>query len=380
VTQPPLKVLFLTRYPYEGASSRYRIYQYVPHLEALGVRCDVQSFMDAEMYRLSFSPGRTGRKAWATLKAALRRMQRLLRFREYDIIYMQRELFPFGPPLVERFMKSQGAILFFDYDDALFIKKPSRYNPIATFLRSPQKILDLFGLVDCVVAGNDWLRDRAAEHGAHAVTVEVAEDTTRIGMHVPHTNNRPVTIGWLGSKSTVKYLRFIEPVLQEIAASYPGLRFEIMGGGDFAMEGVPWVVNEWSLDGELQALARFDIGLMPLPMEDWAKGKSGGKARTYMAAGVVPVCSAIGYNLELIRDGETGFLCATDAEWKNSICRLVEDAALRQRVALAARRNVEERFSISKQARTLRELFDRVVAMHHRKKQGLNIHEQSATR
>ena len=55
--------------------------------------------------------------------------------------------------------------MLFDYDDALFIKKPSRYNPIATLLRSSSKTLDIFRLVDCVVAGNDWLRDRAIAEG-----------------------------------------------------------------------------------------------------------------------------------------------------------------------------------------------------------------------
>jgi glycosyltransferase involved in cell wall biosynthesis len=142
-----------------------------------------------------------------------------------------------------------------------------------------------------------------------------------------------------------------------VAAHCPQLRFEIMGGGDFAMAGVPWQVMDWSLDGELAALRRYDIGLMPLPMETWARGKSGGKARTYMAAGVVPVCSAIGYNLELIQHGHTGFLCVTQGEWREAIIRLVEDAALRQRVAEAARADVERRFSPVLQAGKLRELF-----------------------
>lgn len=358
----PLKVLFLTRYPVEGASSRYRVHQYLPQLEALGVRCTVQTFMDDAMYRLSFTPGRTGRKAWMTLLATLRRLRALLDWREYDLIYLQRELFPFGPPWVERMLRRRGAAMLFDYDDALFIKKPSRYNPIATLLRSSSKTLDIFRLVDCVVAGNDWLRDRAIAEGGRAVTFEVAEDTQRIAMHPPHSNARPVTVGWLGSKSTVKYLRLIEPVLQDLARAHPDLRFEIVGGGEFEMAGVPWVHTEWSLQAELEALRRFDIGLMPLPQEDWANGKSGGKARTYMAAGVVPVCQDIGYNRQLIRPGETGFLCTSHDEWRQTLERAIADASLRQRVAEAARADVEQRFSLAGQAATLRALFDDVLA------------------
>lgn len=357
------RVLFLTRYPVEGASSRYRVFQYVPHLEKLGVQVEVQSFMDAYMYHLSLGPGRTGAKIAATVKATLRRLWALRHWRRYDALYLQRELLPFGGPVVERWLKRRGAVLLFDYDDALFIKKPSRYNRIATALRYGDKTRALFRLVDCVVAGNSWLRDAATAAGAQrAVTLEVAEDTGRIPMHAPHTNDRPVTIGWLGSPSTVKYLRVIEPVLQDIARRYPLVRWELMGGNDFRMDGVDWRISEWSLEGELEALARFDIGLMPLPPEDWAKGKSGGKARTYMAAGVVPVVSAIGYNLELIRHGETGFLCETPRDWDQALGQAIEDAGLRQRVAIAARSEVEQRFDPAKiaaeMARLLREAID----------------------
>lgn len=357
------RVLFLTRYPEEGASSRYRVFQYLPHLRALGMEAEVQSFMDTPMYHMSLAPGRTGAKIWATVRATVQRLWALRNWRRYDALYLQRELLPFGPPLIEAALRKRGAVLFFDYDDALFIKKASRHNRLATALRSADKTRDLFRLVHCVVAGNDWLREAAIEAGAaRAVTLEVAEDTARIPMHRAHTNDAPITIGWLGSPSTVKYLRFIEPVLQGIARRYPDLRWEIMGGQDFTMEGVDWQLSDWSLEGELQALARFDIGLMPLPAEDWAKGKSGGKARTYMAAGVVPVVSAIGYNRELIRHGETGFLCETEEDWDRHLTRAIEDAALRQRIASAARAEVEHRFRPSMIAGTMARLLKDVTA------------------
>lgn len=362
MTHHPLRVLFLTRYPEEGASSRYRVFQYLPHLKKLGVDAEVQSFMDTEMYRLSLRPGRTGTKVFATLRATLRRLWALRRWRSFDAIYLQRELLPFGKPVIERWLKRRGAVLFFDYDDALFIKKPSRYNRIATAFRSEDKTRDLFRLVNCVVAGNDWLRDAAHDAGAErAVTLEVAEDTTRILMHAPHTNAKPVTIGWLGSPSTVKYLRLIEPTLQALAEKYPHVRWEIMGGNHFQMEGVDWHISDWSLEGELSALARFDVGLMPLPPEDWAKGKSGGKARTYMAAGVVPVVADIGYNRELVRHAETGFLCDTPEDWEDALSGVIEDAELRQRIALSARSEVEQRFDPSTIAADMAKLLAEVV-------------------
>lgn len=342
---PSIRVLFLTRYPPAGASSRYRVHQYLPYLEAAGIECEVHPFMDDELYACSFSPGRTGAKLFRTLVAILRRIWVLRLYRQFDVIYMQRELLPFGPPWLERCLKRSGARLIFDYDDALFIAKSSRYNALASLLRSPGKVRELFGLVDLVVAGNNWLRDQAVTHGARAVTLEVAEDVERFRPRGRSEECEPVVIGWLGSTSTAKYLRLIEPVLHALATRYPTLRFELMGAGDFSMEGVPWKSLEWSLAGEVAALQRWDIGLMPLPDEDWARGKSGGKARTYMAAGVVPVCTGIGYNLELIDHGRTGLLCRSNAEWRASLEQMIQHADVRSSIGQAAREAVRSRFS-----------------------------------
>lgn len=357
-----LSVLFLTRYPVDGASSRYRVHQYVPFLEQLGINCTVQSFMDPAMYELSLSPGRTLTKLLATAGAVTKRIWALRSWKRHDVIYMQRELLPFGPPLLERWLKSSGAVLFFDLDDALFIKKASRYNPVATFFRSPEKTTKLFGLVDCTVAGNDWLRDTARAAGGRAETIEVAEDTGRVPQKGDEVAARPITIGWLGSPSTVKYLTLITEPLRRIAQRHPDIRWEIMGGGSYEMEGVPWQHLQWSLAAEAGALHRFDIGLMPLPPEDWAKGKSGGKARTYMAAGAVPVVSAVGYNLELITEGETGFLCNSDEDWERALDQLIGDPNLRKRIGTAARLDVQRRFSQAGQAAKLASLIRAIVA------------------
>lgn len=356
-----MRILFLTRYPLEGASSRYRVYQYLPHLEALGAEVTVSSFMDAAMYRLSFSPGRPVRKILQTLRATGRRLKVLAGWRRYDVIYMQRELFPFGPPVVERWLKRRGARLVFDLDDALFIGKPSRYNPLATWLRSPGKTYEIFALCDLVMAGNDHLRDTARKYAARAETLEVAEDTDRITMHPPATNDDGVVIGWLGSKTTVKYLRLIEPALREVCARYPFVRIAVMGGGEFDLPGLPVEQLDWSLEGELAALAAFDIGVMPLPLEDWSKGKSGGKARTYMAAGLPAVCAKIGYNTELIDDGETGFLALNHDDWVEKLSALIEAPELRQRIGEAARAEVMARFPLRGQAQAMLKLLGEVA-------------------
>lgn len=353
MTEQRLSVLFLTRYPFEGASSRYRVYQYIPYFEALGIDCKTQSFMDERLYAASFRSGGTLRKIWLTLSAVARRVRVVLNHRDYDLIYMQRELLPFGPPVLEMWMKWRGSRLVFDIDDALFIKKPSRFNPLATRLRSPKKTILLCRTVDHVVTGNEWLAERAREFGGVATTVEVAEDVSRFNASKSRENSENIVIGWLGSTSTAKYLDLIAPVLRRIRRRYKNIGFIAVGSGSMSMRGVNWETRRWCLDEERASLAEFDIGLMPLPNEDWALGKSGGKARTYMAAGVVPVCSAVGYNLELVTQGRTGCLCSRLGDWYLSLVRLIEDADKRNRMAIACRSEVEFRFDPRTQASVL---------------------------
>lgn len=343
-----LKVLFLTKYPRKGASSRYRVYQYLEAYEAAGLVVASQSFMSERLYDLSLSGGRQMQKLWLTLGAVCARLATLWRHRDADVIYLQRELLPLGPPVIERFLKRRGKALVFDYDDALFIKKASRYNPIASFFRSPQKIAQTIQMADLTLAGNDWLRDQAERLGGRAVTVEVAEATDRF---LPKSYEAgAVTIGWLGSPSTSKYLQTIADPLRAVAKARPEVRWVMVGGGNFSMDGVDWELRDWSLEGEQSALHKFDIGLMPLPAEEWSLGKSGGKARTYMAAGVVPVVSAIGYNLELVTDHETGVLIEPDGDWAAALIALIDDPKTRERLSRAALADVERRFSVAGQA------------------------------
>lgn len=355
--QSSLHVLFLTKYPAEGASSRYRVYQYIEELRDQGIHSKVKPFYSSPGYRAVFQANSALKRGLAVLQGLTNRVIHVLRAGQYDVIYMQRELLPFGPPFLERHLKRRGARLLFDYDDALFIQKPSAVSPLATQLRSTERVLEIFSLADAVVAGNQWLKEQAEERGAKAYALEVAEDTHRISSRPPHHEADAVTLGWLGSISTEKYLHQLTPVLQKFFRSFPNARLVVVGGGRYRPEGMPVEHVPWSYDTEVSQLHRFDIGLMPLPMEDWSRGKCGGKARTYMAAGVPAVVQDIGYNQELIRHGETGFLMPDDEEdWLGTLTLLATDPKLRQSVGERARAEVETRFNLDRIAGQLADI------------------------
>ena len=224
-----MKVLFLTRYPYEGASSRYRVYQYLPHLKELGIEAKTQSFMSPHFYKVNFTQGQFTEKTLLTLVAFMKRLWALLFFWRYDVIYMQREILPFGPIFIERILKVFGATLIFDYDDALFIYQKSTHNKLMNFLRAPNRIYKIFSTSDCVMAGNNYLRDVAADYCKNSYCFEVAEDTVRIQMRPPQSNNNGVRIGWLGSTSTVKYLELIQEPLKHVCEKYDNITIENIG-------------------------------------------------------------------------------------------------------------------------------------------------------
>lgn len=361
-----MNVLFLTRYPVEGASSRYRVYQYLPALRELGVDTRVSPFMSSAMFGAVFGDAPTWKKGLYTLWATVRRVAVVLAARRYDVVVMQRELLPFGPPVLEKFLHWRGVATVFDYDDALFIHKDSTQNPLASKLRRPDKTRQIFSLVDAVAAGNEYLADSARPYCDNAVCVEVAEDTRRIPLR-DFTAKGPVVIGWLGSPSTEKYLELIKPALEDLFKDHPDLEMRVIGGGDFQLQNTEVMHIPWQMETEVENLLEFDIGLMPLPLEEWSKGKSGGKARTYMAAGVVPVCTAIGYNLKLIEHEKTGYLVETLDDWARALGDLADSEQLRESVGRAAREVVIERFSIEEQAQKLKEVLDTAIAQRNQR-------------
>jgi glycosyltransferase involved in cell wall biosynthesis len=358
-----MKVLFLTKYPIEGASSRYRVFQYLPQLEQQGIECTASSFMDSAMYRVAFSPGNTARKAWHYCKAVWRRLRVLSGCNAYDLVFMQREVLPFGPPLCERWLRRQEPALVFDYDDALFVHQPSEFSPLASLLRSRNRVFGIFRNVDCVLAGNDYLAAVAAPHCRDTRTFHVAEDTRRFKRERKPKPGDEIVIGWMGSWSTEKYLETIRNALRQVLDRYPETRLRVVGGlGEFDLQPHEVEHREWQLETETTTLLDFDIGIMPLPLNEWSLGKSGGKARTYMAAGLPVVCTAIGYNLELVDDRETGFLVTTEEEWVQALSQLVEDRDLRRGMGEKAQKMVEKSFSLAGQSRELAAILRDVAA------------------
>jgi len=117
----------------------------------------------------------------------------------------------------------------------------------------------------------------------------------------------------------------------------------------------------WRAESEAEDLRPIDVGLMPLPDDEWSRGKCGMKALQYMALGIPPVVSPVGANVEIVRDGVEGFHARGADEWRERLLRLLRDGELREQMGRRARARVEERYSARVQAPRLAALL-RAVA------------------
>jgi glycosyltransferase involved in cell wall biosynthesis len=352
-----MKVLALTRYGVRGASSRLRTLQYLPHLQRKGVEVVVSPFFGDEYLEALYSG--QGRRLLHVATAYIRRLRHLLTRERFDVLWIEYESLPWMPFLAEQLFCRSGVPYVVDYDDAIFHRydrHPSRLVRRAL----GNKIDRLMQGAALVVAGNEYLAQHAREAGAKRVAVvPTVVDLERYAEEPPAPSG-PFTIGWIGSPATGGYLDLVRPALHRLCSDADA-QVLLVGVGPSALDGLPGAVRPWSEATEVQNLRAFDVGIMPLPDEPWARGKCGYKLIQYMACGKPVVASPVGVNREIIRHGTHGFLASTADEWHRAIAALKEDARLCRRMGEAGRRRVESDYCLAVTAPRLLELLHSAV-------------------
>ena len=364
----PLKLLALSPIPEEGAGCRFRIVQYVPSLEAAGFEVTLSTLFTRDFFRLVYRPGRYASKSVTFAALAARHLASLVRVNQYDLVFLYREVLPLGPAIAEQLIGwRRHPPMVFDFDDAIFLPNVSDANRAIAALKVPGKVARIIGSSDRVIAGNEYLASYARRFSSDVVTIPTPVDTTRFVPRAPGavtaSASRRLVVGWIGSPTTAHYLQRLAPVFARVNAVQP-FTLRVSGAGQPAsFPGVEVENVEWSLDREVELFNTCDVGVYPLPDDEWAKGKCGFKAIQFMACGVPVVAAAVGVNRDIIEDGVNGFLASTDECWIEKLDRLLSDAALRARFAAAGRRTIEQRYSVAvngpRLAAALREVAER---------------------
>lgn len=339
-----MRVAFLAPYPVGWApSQRYRFEQYFPYLQAAGIQASVFPLLTPRVYQVLYRPGYRATKTAGLLGGLVRRGRQLAQAWRHDVIVVHREAFPFGGPFLEKMLLLSGRPMVFDFDDAIYLPNASQANSVAARLKRPRKTDAIVRLASRVTAGNHHLAAYARRFNPRVTVIPSTVETERYPLRCHRDSPRP-RIGWSGSATTLPHFMLLAPALRRLARQR-AFSVRVVGSADVTMPGVCLSAAAWSAASEPVELASFDVGVMPLPDEEWAKGKCGLKALLYMAAGVPAVCSPVGVNPEIITNGESGFLAGSDEEWVETLERLLGDVALRRRVGRAGRRVVEEHYS-----------------------------------
>jgi glycosyltransferase involved in cell wall biosynthesis len=265
-----------------------------------------------------------------------------------------------GPPWFERKMARSGVPVIFDFDDAIFHSYKSPSNGYLSYLKFPGKTAEICRLVSHVMAGNEYLADYARQYNQNVTIVPTTIDTDKYAVAERPPKPQPVTIGWSGSFSTIQHLDTLREVLAELAGTET-FRLRVIGSPDYSLEGVDVESMQWRAETETDDLSAIDIGIMPLPDDNWSKGKCGLKALQYMALGIPTICSPVGVNSTIIKDGVNGFLAADRGQWLEKLRPLIHDDELRRRMGLEGRRTVENEYSARVVAPKVFEIFRSTV-------------------
>lgn len=274
-----------------------------------------------------------------------RLFQILLFSRSYDVIVLQRDLlyrvhYPFLELFLFRFAGSRARIVF-DVDDAIFLDKKGEYSP-----GLHKKLSRIISKAHLVIAGNKYLEGYFRQF-APTVIIPTVLDMSR------YENKRAISdtpiIGWTGTRANLKYVRALEQTLQELAQSHTFRLVLVCEGGTkspFLSDLHKIEMREWSAEKEVDLISDFSIGIMPLPDDEWSRGKCGLKLLQYMALGIPSVASEVGVNSEIVIHGESGFLVKDSQGFKERIARLLTDPGLRRNVGDKGRQEVLNKYSL----------------------------------
>lgn len=355
-----ISVCALVPYPTDIApSQRYRIEQWTAHLAEQGISIHLLPAVDRNLMRLLHKPGHNVEKAIMALLALPRRLAEALSVRRYDAVLIHRAATIAGPAFIERLLKNLGRPVIFDFDDAIYLLHTTHANRRLGWLKFPGKTELLCRISDHVVVGNRYLSAYASQYNRNVTVVPTSVDVDRY-RPVDHGETGRVVVGWTGSSTSQTHLEMFAPMLAGIT-SRSDIEFRVLSDRKPSLPGVLFTWRPWSPESEIAEMEAFQIGIMPMPDDEWSRGKCSLKALLYMAMGIPAVCSAIGANREIITHGENGLLPASADEWIAAILALVDDPALRYRLGRAGRRTVEKRFSAAHSASLLAGVIRRVV-------------------
>lgn len=341
------RILFLTVHrPERSPSQRFRFEQYLTYLKQHGFDYHFSYLLNSDDDAFFYKKGYFFKKLIVIIKSILKRFRELKTANQYDIIFVQRECLMLGTAYFEKKFSKTHAKLVFDFDDSIWLQNVSNANKAFAWLKNPQKTSQIISTSHLVIAGNEYLKNYALKYNNNVIVIPTTIDTEEYKKKQTKARNK-IIIGWSGSITTIQHFEYALNILSKLQNKYPNkLEFKVIGDANYLNKELGIKGLGWNKNTEIDDLSCFDIGIMPLPDDEWAKGKCGLKGLQYMALEIPTVMSPVGVNTEIIQDGVNGFLAATEDVWIEKLSLLIESSELREKIGKAGRKTVVEKYSV----------------------------------
>jgi glycosyltransferase involved in cell wall biosynthesis len=341
------KILFLAHHRLNRSpGQRYRFEQFFDYLQKNEILCYLSFIIyEKDEKALYYSKNLFG-KVKLALNSIIRRIIHIKNIKDFDLVVIYREALPFKSTFFENYIAKKKIPMVYDFDDAIWVKDVSEVNKKISFFKDEKKIEKILPLCKYVTCGNEYLANFALKFNSNVVIIPSTVDTDIYKPIKKNNINSPVKIGWVGSHTTIKHFELISDVYLELKTKYNNkVEFIVIGDENYKNEKLNLQGKKWENDKEVQLFNSFDIGVMPLPNNDWTKGKCGMKGLLYMSVGLPTVMSNVGMNKDIINDGINGFLPTGNKEWIDVLSKLIEDKELRKKIGDKGRETVLEKYS-----------------------------------
>lgn len=360
------KILVLTKYGRLGASSRIRFIQYFSLLTDSNFDITVSPMVSDFQLLHKYKFG--SYKIFDLFLSYLYRIKILISRKNYDLLWIEKEALQWTPTFFELFLLT-GVPYILDYDDAVFHNYDQNKNRILRFIFGG-KLDRLMKDSSLVIAGNRYLELRAKNSGAKNVVVipsVIDLDHYKVNQQISlskFAKNEILRIVWIGTPSTVHYLKSLSYTLHNLSKRY-SFELVVIGGGKFELPGVSLKFLDWTEESETDQISSCDIGIMPLSSTPWELGKCGYKLIQYMACSLPVVASNIGANSEIVLHGVNGYLANSHEDWESLLSNLLDSDSLRKMMGSAGRSIVENQYSVQSTFTKYKSLFE-VICLQHR--------------
>ncbi|MEO6831511.1 MAG: glycosyltransferase [Chitinophagaceae bacterium] len=341
------KLLVICPFPQGvAAGQRLKYEQYFDHWRSEGFTIKVSSFMDLAMWKIVYSKGKNIGKIIGTIRGFIRTWLTVCTVPFYDGVYIFMYVAPIGTSLPERVTRLLAKKIVLDIEDNVMGEQKVGMNFITRLLRSKGKFDYLIRKADHVITSSSFLNDdclKANEKGK-CTYISSSMDTARFTVVNEYNNNDKVVIGWTGTFSSSVYLDLLRPVFLELKKQRD-FKLLVIGNFEYDFPEMDLEVIQWTAKDEVTDLQRFDIGVYPLPFDDWVLGKSGLKAIQYMTIGIPAVATNVGTSPMLITNMENGCLVKTEEDWVSTLKFLIDNPETRKVIGTAARKTILEKYS-----------------------------------